>query len=600
MAASSPKSNGFKVAAWAVFAVAAVVAAYCLWSVAFTAWLGQKQVLDPLTLLAYATEGTKRQRGMLWLTAMLPVALAALGAFAVLYNPVKQFGDARFGNASELQQAGLAASVGVILGRAFGKLVIAPSPGNVIVCAPPGAGKSTGIAIPTLLTWQGSVLALDTKFELFETTAGLRAKSGQRVFLFAPMTTHTHRFNPLGYLSTGPQVVDEIDRIANFLIPSENPSDMWTAEARALFVGVALHLFTSNGRVSVGDVYEWCRDGEATWDKCKRVVDAGEVKHSEAARLLGDFGAKPPKEASGVKSTLTGALNLWGNPVVRAATAENDFDLRELRRTPTSIYIGVAPPDLARIEKLLALLYQLMIDGLCRALPAKDEKHEVLMLMDEFAAAGYMPLIKKGLAFLRGYAVRVCIIIQSPAQMEEIYGPAGRRAIYDSCRYHCYFQPNEFETAQAISRQLGTYTVQTKTRNVSSQGGTSRNYASGKRELLLPDEVMRFGADHILVFAEGSRPFRIRKLRYFDDKRLTARAGIATPAIPNVLMEPPRVEVDEAALLDAALLELTQVMAEEAGLHGMTDDAAALQAQVTAILAGMRGREKLDEAVEAA
>jgi type IV secretion system protein VirD4 len=34
-------------------------------------------------------------------------------------------------------------------------------------------------------------------------------------------------------------------------------------------------------------------------------------------------------------------LELWMNPMVDAATSENDFDLRNLRKEKISIYIGV-------------------------------------------------------------------------------------------------------------------------------------------------------------------------------------------------------------------------------------------------------------------
>jgi type IV secretion system protein VirD4 len=603
MVALSQKFSGFKWIGWVVLVLLALGVAYCIWSLAFTAWLGAKQVVDPSTLMSFAEAGTKRQRTMLWLTACLPLAIAALIAFPFVYNPLKQFGDARFGNGGELRSAGLAAKVGVILGRAFGNLVIAPSPGNLLVCAPPGAGKSTGIAIPTLLTWPGSILALDTKFELWQTTAGVRARSRQKTFLFAPMSTSTHCYNPLDFLQPGPQLVDEIDRIANFLIPEPHPGDMWSAEARALFTGVGVHLYTLHGRTSVGEIWEWCRDGEATWDKCARVVRKGEVIHPEAIRLLGDFGAKPPKEASGVKSTLTGALSLWGNPIVRAATARSDFDFRDMRRSLMSVYIGVSPPDLVRIEKLLALIYQQMIDGLCRALPTKEEPHEVIMMLDEFAAAGYMPLIKKGLAFLRGYRVRVCMIVQSPAQVEELYGAAGKRSIFDTCKYRVYFQPNDLDTAKAISTELGTHTMRTRTRNVSSKGGSSRNYSVGRRELMLPDEVMRLGVNHMLVFAEGSRPFRIKKVRYFDDAQLLKRAAFAPPSVPALdLQLRAGVEaIDEEALLNEATLGLTEIVCREAVLNGMGAEARELQQEINALIAAMhRSDQDANQAAVAA
>nr|WP_247330560.1 type IV secretory system conjugative DNA transfer family protein [Bradyrhizobium sp. 21] len=44
-----------------------------------------------------------------------------------------------------------------------------------------------------------------------------------------------------------------------------------------------------------------------------------------------------------VRKTVTARLGLWLNPRIDAATATNDFDLRQLRQRPRSIYLGVTP-----------------------------------------------------------------------------------------------------------------------------------------------------------------------------------------------------------------------------------------------------------------
>ena len=52
---------------------------------------------------------------------------------------------------------------------------------------------------------------------------------------------------------------------------------------------------------------------------------------------------------------VTSKLNLWINPIVDRATAESDFSLTDLRRIPTSIYLGVSPDELDRVAPLYNL-----------------------------------------------------------------------------------------------------------------------------------------------------------------------------------------------------------------------------------------------------
>ncbi|WP_259664622.1 MULTISPECIES: type IV secretory system conjugative DNA transfer family protein, partial [Rhizobium] len=53
--------------------------------------------------------------------------------------------------------------------------------------------------IPRLLTFNGSILALDVKVELFEFTSRARMARGDRVFKFAPLDSagRTHSYNPV-------------------------------------------------------------------------------------------------------------------------------------------------------------------------------------------------------------------------------------------------------------------------------------------------------------------------------------------------------------------------------------------------------------------
>jgi hypothetical protein len=71
----------------------------------------------------------------------------------------------------------------------------------VIVTAPTRTGKITDVAIPILLTYGHSIVAMDLKGELYQLTSGWRAKQGQKIRVFAPYDEagRTHRFNPASH-----------------------------------------------------------------------------------------------------------------------------------------------------------------------------------------------------------------------------------------------------------------------------------------------------------------------------------------------------------------------------------------------------------------
>ena len=66
------------------------------------------------------------------------------------------------------------------------------------------SGKGVGHVIPTLLNWNGSVLAYDVKNELWDITAGhaLQTFSATALF-FNPTRADSARFNPLFEIRKG-------------------------------------------------------------------------------------------------------------------------------------------------------------------------------------------------------------------------------------------------------------------------------------------------------------------------------------------------------------------------------------------------------------
>src|ERR1700734_229141 len=409
-----------------------------------------------------------------------------------------------------IRAAGVLVSRGIVLGRWGRRCLMLAGQQGVCLAAPPRAGKGTGVVIPNLLNWPDSVICVDIKRENWAQTAGFRAASGQDCYLFDPFSDdrRTSRWNPFFYVASNPERrVNDLQRIAEMLYPdSPNVDPFWTASARSLFLGVGLYLFeTPSLPATIGEVLRqgMASDDEGFGQHWKRLIEGrSRGRHplsSQCVRALYDVIDLAPVTASSIRKTFTSRLDLWLNPILDAATSDNDFDLRELRSKRLSIYVGVNPDDLHRLRPVLNLFFQQAIGLQTRELPERNPKlkFQVMMLLDEFAALGRIPIIAEAISYLPGYNVRVVLVIQTPAQLREIYGGHAAETMMKSLAARIVFAAKDFADAREISDELGFSTVKVKTlskplfdlSDARGRKSRSQNVSEQRRSLLLPQEV---------------------------------------------------------------------------------------------------------------
>jgi len=500
---------------------------------------------SPLTLARYSYFYGNREdiRTRLWVSSIAAVTLILTPTLALLVPKRRALhGDARFATRGEIARAGRFAHQGIILGRVGGwrsyggRLLVLGGQTGVALAAQPGAGKGVGVVIPNLLSWRDSIVCTDPKIENFPITAGFRRAMGQQVYLFNPLSPEgrTARWNPLDYVSEAPgQRISDLQLIAHMFFPDPPGADpFWAAGGRSLFLGIALYLFdTPSHPRTIGEILrQGMANGEegfaAHW---KRVIQgrlSGPQPLSETCvRALYDVIDLAPQTASSIRKTFTSRLELWANPVLDAATAASDFDLRQLRKTPMSIYLGAMPKDLDRLAPLISLFFQQAIALQTDELPEHDPqlRYQVLMVMDEFPALGRIPILTKSSGFLRGFNVRLLLIMQALSQIRDNYGENGAKTLLKTMSVRIFFAPKDIEDATEISNELGFTTVPSKSVSrpgsspFNSRGPRHRTVSTSdqKRALMLPQEVKEIGADREIVFVENVRPIFCRKLCYY-------------------------------------------------------------------------------------
>src|ERR1700733_6429139 len=551
---------------------------FFLWSVR-----GNPRDATPLTIARYGYYYGERApvRSRLIVSSAAGVALVLASAL-VIFLPRRRslHGDAGFSTRREIAGAGLLGEHGIILGRTGKRCVMLAGQQGVALAAPPRAGKGTGVVVPNALNWPGSLVCIDIKRENWTLTAGFRERSGQACYLFDPFAEdgRTARWNPFFYVSSDPlRRVNDLQRIASMLYPDPpNVDPFWTASARSLFLGIALYLFeTPSLPATIGEVLRqgMASDDEGFGQHWKRVIEgrqSGSYPLSpQCVRSLYDVIDLAPVTASSIRKTFTSRLDLWLNPILDAATAESDFDLRELRKKPMSIYVGVNPDDLPRLRPVLNLFFQQAIGLQTRELPERNPllKYPVMMLLDEFTALGRIPIIAEAISYLPGYNVRVVLVIQTPAQLREVYRMHNSEVMLKILAARIVFAPKDFADAKEISDELGFTTVPVRTvskplgASLDKRGKRSRSQSVSlqRRALLLPQEVKELGTEDAIVFYEGCRPIRCRKIRYFTDRRFRKRL-MPAPEVPL----PPRPGVSAIAQPSQAASSAI-VMADSAG-----------------------------------
>jgi type IV secretion system protein VirD4 len=264
---------------------------------------------------------------------------------------------------------------------------------------------------------------------------------------------------------------------------------------------------------------------------------------------------KEDRDFGGVLSTAKTALTLYSDPLVAKNTSASDFTIDDLvnHERPVSLYLVVPPSDKIRLRPLIRLMFTMTVNRLTEKMvfqgaEQKRNKHRLLLLIDEFPSLNRMEVFADALSYMAGYGLKAYLITQDIRQIVDAYG--NNESIVSNCHVRIAFAPNQFETAELLSKLTVTTTVQKASYNFSGSrlspvmGHVNASVDHIERPLMTPDEVLRLkppqkrgaGAEErivapgqMLIFVSGHRPILGTQMLYFLDSVLNARAALPPP-----------------------------------------------------------------------
>jgi type IV secretory pathway TraG/TraD family ATPase VirD4 len=426
---------------------------------------------------------------------------------------------------------------GVTLGRLLpgGRLLQASWEDVILAVFAPRTGKTTSLAVPTILEAPGAVVACSNKADLYLATASLReAETGAQVWVFDPQhIAHTPQgwwWNPLG----GAMTLDDATRLAGgfvMTVADENDREIWGPAANELLSNLIFAAHLRGGTLL--DVYRWLYD-EATEEPAQLLRKHG---HDAAAHSLSGTQELHPETRGSVYFTArAGCSSLRDNDIARWISPQPGLaqfvpaDFVETRQTLYLLSKNVAGGTSA--ASLVSALTTEVRVAAERAAERRGGRIEppLVLVLDEVANICRIADLPEQYSHMGSRSIVPIAILQSYAQGERVWGKAGMKELWGAATIKLIGSgADDAEFAEDISRIVGEHDINVLSYSHSAGGGSSST--STRRERILPAAAVRaLPKNHAVLLATGIRPAMVRLLPWYAGPRRNAITAAAQTA----------------------------------------------------------------------
>lgn len=410
--------------------------------------------------------------------------------------------------------------------------------GNVLVVGINGSGKSHVLAKSMIETWQAPFVALDFKGELSSQYMRLlrNGRVKRKYIIFDPLIDEVS-YDPFALLKSDKvHFVQNVQEIVNIIIPMplNDPNGYWINMARNLLSAVLVYGYsigldfieTSILAVSLS-VPEMCH----------------KIKQSDislANMFLSDIANLKSEQQASIGTEMKRYLMPFATDQAIQNALSNDqgkkaFSWEDIVTADDApnVFLQLSQD---RLEQWGGMV-RLMLTQLIRTLERRPDKQSpqgrktspMLLLLDEFPLLGKMDAITNALTTLRSKKVTFCLMLQSIAQLDAVYGCDIRKIIVDNCQYKALLNITEPDSQEYFSKLIGTVPI--ARRSFSQNYNPITDYSTYGRQiqefrepLILPHEFAT-NDDILLHTPHGllctiKLPVSVTHLHVFDHERL--------------------------------------------------------------------------------
>jgi type IV secretion system protein VirD4 len=349
----------------------------------------------------------------------------------------------------------------VTLGRVNGRLVAAEPLQSVIALGPTQSHKTSGLAIPAVLEWDGPVLAACVKPDLIRTTLGRRWQKGE-VFLYDPAGAtgmEANTWSPLPRCETW----EGAYRMALALVNASHLTGRADREPEPV-PGAATHLLAAmllaaaiSGR-SMSDVLRW---GQRQ-DRAEITAAINVANEPQAGDAFESIWSLSEQRRSQVYAQVLGVIAAYTDPTVKEASVGTRFTAeRLLDGLANTVYVNLPAHEQRRLGPLTVALVQDVVDLAFERSRNRNAPIDpaLLVVLDDAASSAALPQLDMYAASASGHGVQLVTTFRHLSQMRARYDDRAE-AVFANHRAKVILSGiTDSETLVLLSHLLGDETI---------------------------------------------------------------------------------------------------------------------------------------------
>ena len=384
----------------------------------------------------------------------------------------------------------------------------------------PRAGKTTGRAIPLLVSAPGAVVATSNKADLWAATSVIREARGQ-VWLFDPCHITYQRQGFWWDTLDGIDGVETAHRLAShFVLTVEDPAkrELWGPAAQTLLT--ALFLAAATAGRTLNDVAKWL-DQPANPAPASLLEQAGFM--NLASSLLGTQNGAHETRDGIYETARTAAKALRDDEVMKWVTPQPGlprFDPGSFPASTDALYL------LSESRSYAAPLIAAMTDLVMRAAVRRAQQSggrldpPLLVVLDEAANICRIADLPDLYSYLGSHGICPVTILQSYEQGTTVWGESGMAALWGAATIKLIGAGVDSpRLGREVSDLVGPHDVPVRSLGLGESRGITENISLRQQPILHAADIRAFEPGTALLLASGIRPARIRLRTWFTGPR---------------------------------------------------------------------------------
>ena len=405
-------------------------------------------------------------------------------------------------------------AVGIIFGKKGPVYYYSPASaeGHTFVGGGSGTGKTSALLIPTLQSWPGSSFCVDISGDI-----SANVETGRKL-IYDPMSDNSvpyNIFSPIDELDNEADRIGELAQLAWLIMPKLKQSS-----ANADY-------FQNGGRAILMAALIWGYHAGLDFIQiCEKITDSSYTSlfneidrsgYSPAIRYINQFEGNSEQNTSGCKQNVDRAVELFSTnervkrSIRRPASGEAAFCCNSVE--DHNVYVLIPDAKLELLGPLLHIITAQLLNYLADRSP--ENKTPILLALDEFVSLGELE-ISPALRKLRKKKVRIMVLTQSMADVDELYTRESRMSMMNNFAYKVILSAGDTDTQRYYADLIGQedkIKKSTTSGSIWNSQSVTETKTTERGYIVEPAELANLGNELILLYPGGYK--RLRKNFYY-------------------------------------------------------------------------------------